>query len=161
VQCRAHDVAAVAVPGPALPAIADAGLLGAAKTILALWRTPEQLAAAPPWQGAAALVDVAGFSETGLLVSRRGPDGLPRIIAPAAAPAGLVAVGGYRFRAEEIDAAVAATDQSAIIAALPHALLGQRLAGSAPYPADVSAALQARGINALIAGAFRVRGKAA
>jgi acyl-CoA synthetase (AMP-forming)/AMP-acid ligase II len=160
-QCRAHEVSTVVLPGPALPAMADAGLLNAAKTILALWRTPEQLAAAPPWQGSAAPVDVAGFSETGLLAFRRAPDGLPRPSLTTAAPSGPIAVGGYRFRTEEIDAAVAAADQSAIIAALPHALLGQRLAGSAPYPADVAAALQARGVNALIAGAFRPRGKAA
>ncbi len=158
-QCRAHEVATVVLPGPALPAMADAGLLNTAKTILALWRTPEQLAASPPWQGSAALVDVAGFSETGLLAFRRGLDGLPRPSLTTAAPAGLIAVGGYRFRADEVDAAVTAADQSAIIAALPHALLGQRLAGSAPYPADVAAALQARGVNALIAGAFRPRGK--
>lgn len=159
-QCRAHEVGTVVVPGPASPAMADAGLLDTAKTILALWRTPEQLAAAPPWQRGTGLIDVAGFSETGLLAFRRGPDGLPRSTLTAA-PAGLIAVGGYRFRAEEIDAAVAAADQSAIIAALPHALLGQRLAGSAPYPADVAAGLQARGVDALIAGAFRARGKAA
>jgi len=160
-QCRAHEVAAVILPGSALPAMADASLLNAAKTILALWRTPDQLATSPPWQGSAALVDVAGFSETGLLTIRRGSDGLPRSSLTTAAPAGVIAVGGYRFRAEEIDAAVAAADQSAIIAALPHALLGQRLAGNALYPADVAAALQARGVNALIAGAFRPRGKAA
>jgi acyl-CoA synthetase (AMP-forming)/AMP-acid ligase II len=160
-QCRTHEVATVVLPGPALPATADAGLLDAATTILALWRTPEQLAAASPRQGSAALLDVAGFSETGLLAFRRGADGLPRTTLTTASPASPIAVGGYRFRAEEIDAAVAAADQSTIIAALPHVLLGQRLAGSAPYPADVAAALQARGVNALIAGAFRPRGKAA
>jgi acyl-CoA synthetase (AMP-forming)/AMP-acid ligase II len=160
-QCRAHEVAAVILPGSALPAMADASLLDAVKTILALWRTPDQLATSPPWQGSAALVDVAGFSETGLLAFRRGADGLPRTTLTTTASAGAIAVGGYRFRAEEVDVAVAAADQSAIIAALPHALLGQRLAGSAPYPADVAAALQARGVNALIAGAFRPRGKAA
>ena len=160
-QCRAHEVSTVVLPGPTLRAMADASLLNTAQTILALWRAPDQLAADPPWQGNAALLDVAGFSETGLLAFRRGPDGLPRTTLTAAANAGLITVGGYRFRAEEIGAAVAATDEAAIIAALPHALLGQRLAGSSPYPADVAAALQARGVNALIAGAFRPRGKAA
>jgi acyl-CoA synthetase (AMP-forming)/AMP-acid ligase II len=159
-QFRAHDAAIVVLPGPALPAIADTGLLNQAKIVLALWRVPEQLTAAAPWQGDATLVDIASFSETDLLAARRGPDGMPALI-PDDAADGLVAVGFYRFRQDDIDAAVAAVDQDAIIAALPDVLLGQRLAGSAPTPADIAAQLQERGVHALIAGAFRLRSKAA
>ncbi len=202
------------------------------KTILALWRAPERLAAAAPWRGDAALVDIASFGEVGLLPARRGPDGMPApiplgaIAAPRGAagsgrgdrdhaqrsrhagaarsdgagaglsarrrarrdaasradgfvdtgfacrlerdtgtlavtgpPAGITAIGGYRFRQREIDAVVAGADPAAIIAALPDALLGQRLAGSARDRAATAAELQARGVNPLIAGAFRPRGQ--
>jgi hypothetical protein len=54
---------------------------------------------------------------------------------------------------------LAAADPTAVIAALPDALLGQRLAGSAPNRVATTAQLQTRGVNALIAGAFRPRGK--
>jgi non-ribosomal peptide synthetase component F len=162
-QVRTHDISAVVLPGPTLAALADAGLLGAQiKTIFALWRAPERLAAALPWQGDAALVDIVSIGETGLLPARRGPDGLP---APPphdafAAPAGLTTVGGYRFRQSEVDAAVAGIDPDAVIVALPDAHLGQRLAGSARDGAAIAAELQARSVNPLIAGAFRPRGNA-
>ena len=233
-QSRAHTPGVVVVPGPALTPLVDAGLLGGQiKKILALWRAPEQLAAAAPWQRDAALIDVAAFGEVGLLPGLRGPDGLPvplpngAIAAPrgitgaravgqtmrskagtlalrgpmvpvqafppggeqgdeanfapdgfrdtgfacrvehdttlvlTAPPAGIAAVGYYRFRQSEVDAAVAEADPAAVIVALPDAQLGQRLAGSAREAGATAAGLQARGVNALIAGAFRPRGKAA
>ena len=233
-QCRIHDGATVVLPGPALAPLTAAGLLGQPiKMILALWRAPEQLAAATPWPGDAALVDIASFGETGLLPARRGADRMPapiphgavavprgaagaatviettrtksgtlglrgpmvpaQIFPPAAAPAGaprtapdgivdtgfpcrldpatrtlaltgppagITAVGFYRFREREIDAVVAAADPAAVVAALPDAALGHRLAGSAREQAATAAELQARGVNSLIAGAFRPRGKA-
>ncbi len=232
-QTRSHDPRAVVLPGPALTPLADAGLLDRPiKTILALWRAPEQLAVAVPWQRDAALVDIASFGEIGLLAARRGADempapiphgviaaprGVPGAIAVAetirsetgtlalrgpmvpahafppgavpsgtaratldgyrdtgfacwlapetgtldltAPPAGIAAVGYYRFRQHEVYAAVADVDPAVVVAALPDGLLGQRLAASAK-PATASE-LQARGVNALIAGAFRPRGKAA
>ena len=85
---------AVVLPGPALTPLADAGLLdGQIKTILALWRAPEQLAGAAPWQRDAALVDIASFGEIGLLPARRGSDGMAAPI-----PHGAIAVprGGAR-----------------------------------------------------------------
>jgi hypothetical protein len=231
-QCRTHAVATVVLPGPALMRLADAGLLGQPiKTILALWRAPEQLAGAKPWHGDAAMVDIASFGETGLLPARRGSEcmpapiphgaiGAPRGAAGAAIetmrtksgtlalrgpmvpaqafplgaapggeagtapdgfvdtrfpcrldratgaltitgpPAGITSVGGYRFRQRELDSVVAAADPGAFIAALPDAALGHRLAGSARNPAATAAKLQAGGVNALIAGAFRPRSKA-
>jgi hypothetical protein len=75
-QAREQD--AIVLPGPAVSALSQAGLLGgAAKTILALWRSPEQLASAPAWRGNPALIDVASFGEIALLAARRGSDGLP------------------------------------------------------------------------------------
>src|ERR1019366_1626383 len=109
-QSRAHEPCSVVLPGPALTLLADAGLFGGhIKNILALWRAPEQLASAVPLQRDAALVDIASFDETGLLPARRGPDGLPAPIPHGAfvAPAGITAVGGYRFRQREVDTVVA------------------------------------------------------
>ena len=109
------------------------------------------------------LVDIASIGETGLLPARRGPDGLPAPIPHGAfaAPAGITAVGGYRFRQREVDAVVAGADPAAVIVALPDAHLGQRFAGSAQDGATLAAKLQTRGVNSLIAGAFRPRGNAA
>jgi non-ribosomal peptide synthetase component F len=163
-QSRAHEPCSVVLPGPALAPLADAGLLGGyIKNILALWRAPEQLAAAVPWQRDAALVDIASFDETGLLPARRGPDGLPAPIPHGAfvAPAGITTVGGYRFCQREVDAVVAGADPAAVIVALPDAHLGQRFAGSAQDGAALAAKLQARGVNSLIAAAFLPRGNAA
>ncbi len=232
-QVRGHYPATVVLPGSALTPLADAGLLDRPiKTILALWRAPEQLAVAAPWRHDTALVDIASFGEVGLLAARRGSDEMPApiphgiIVSPrgvpgaiavaetassetgtlalrgsmvpvhafppgavpngtgratpdgyrdtgfacrvepatgtlviSAPPARIAAVGYYRFRQHEVYAAVAAADPGAVIATLPDALLGQRLAAGAK-PAT-AAGLQARGVNALIAGAFRPRGKAA
>jgi hypothetical protein len=163
-QNRAHEPCTVVLSGPALAPLADAGLLGGyIKNILALWRAPEQLAAAVPWQRDAALVDIASFDETGLLPARRGPDGLPAPIPHGAfvAPAGITTVGGYRFCQREVDAVVAGADPAAVIVALPDAHLGQRFAGSAQDGAALAAKLQARGVNSLIAAAFLPRGNAA
>jgi non-ribosomal peptide synthetase component F len=163
-QSRAHEPCSVVLPGPALTLLADAGLLGGhIKNILALWRAPEQLASAVPWQRDAALVDIASFDETGLLPARRGPDGLPAPIPHGAfvAPAGITTVGGYRFCQREVDAVVAGADPAAVIVALPDAHLGQRFAGSAQDGAALAAKLQARGVNLLIAAAFLPRGNAA
>ena len=163
-QSRAHEPCSVVLPGPALAPLADAGLFGGyIKNILALWRAPEELAAAVPWQRDAALVDIASFDETGLLPARRGPDGLPAPIPHGAfvAPAGITTVGGYRFRQREVDAVVAGANPAAVIVALPDAHLGQRFAGSAQDGAALAAKLQARGVNSLIAAAFRPRGNAA
>ena len=163
-QSRAHEPCSVVLPGPALAPLADAGLLGGyIKNILALWRAPEQLAAAVPWQRDAALVDIASFDETGLLPARRGPDGLPAPIPHGAfvAPAGITTVGGYRFCQREVDAVMAGADPAAVIVALPDAHLGQRFAGSAQDGAALAAKLQARGVNSLIAAAFLPRGNAA
>lgn len=65
----------VVLPAPAIPAIADAGLLYDEQTIFALWRAPERLAAAKAWRARSALVDVASFGEVGLIAARRGMNG--------------------------------------------------------------------------------------
>ncbi|HEX5213489.1 MAG TPA: class I adenylate-forming enzyme family protein [Pseudolabrys sp.] len=234
-QTRALQPAAVVLPAPALTPLTQAGLLDEpVKTILGLWRAPEQIAGAASWQGNAVLIDVASFGEIGLLPARRGSDGrpaplplglvavphgsaetvavaettrnktgtlmlrgpmvptrpFPPIVEPGgedrfapdgfvdtgygckisreagaftltAPPSGITAVGFYRFRQSEVDAVVATADPSAVIVALPDAHLGQRLAGRARDGAAIAAELEAYGVNALVAGAFRLRGIAA
>ena len=159
-QARAQQPSAVVLPGPALAPLAEAGLLDApVQTIFALWRATERLSGAPPWRHTAVLVDVACAGETVLHAARRGSDGSPAP-SPPDATAGLTTVGGYRLHQREVEAVVAAVDPAAVIAALPDALLGLRLAGSAADPGAVAAELAARGVNPLIAGAFRPRQKA-
>jgi hypothetical protein len=231
-QAREHDGGTVVLPGPALRALTKANSQCRPASIVALWRAPERLAAETRWNGAAALIDVASFGETGLIAAARGDDRMPAPIpagmigaphgsagavmvvetmrspagtlvlrgpmVPAAAfppgaetateprpavdglgfadtgypcrfdrdssifvvtapPGGITSVGGYRLHQVAVDAAVAGIDRAATIVALPDAVLGQRLAGSAEGRDAVIKAVQARGCNALIAAAFEPR----
>jgi hypothetical protein len=75
---QAQDQDMVVVPGPALTALSQAAMLGgASQSVVALWRSPEQLISTPIWRGTPALVDVASFGEIALLAARRGNYGLP------------------------------------------------------------------------------------
>lgn len=65
------------VPGPAVGPLAEAGRLGSVKSLVALWRSPEQLGTPGRWAGQARLVDVSAFGELGLIAAARGADGLP------------------------------------------------------------------------------------
>lgn len=98
--------------------------------------------------------DAAGFVDTGFGCRHDRDSGRLIVNAP---PAGISAVGGYRFRQNEVDWLVAKVDLDATIVALPDAMLGQRFAGGSPDRAVTGAELQARGANPLIAGAFRAR----
>ena len=66
---------------------------------------------------------------------------------------GMISIGGYRIASHDIDQ-VGATSPSGPASALPHGLLGQRLAGSSPEQNELQAELLAGGLNALIVGAF-------
>jgi hypothetical protein len=99
-------------------------------------------------------VDAAGFVDTGYACYRERDGNTFAISAP---PGGIAAIGGYRFRQHEVDAAVAKADAAATIIALPDAILGARLAGSAPDGEKIRSTLQGQGLNPLIAGAFRAR----
>lgn len=100
-------------------------------------------------------IDDQGFADTGYPC--RVENGRIVLISP---PAGVTCVGGYRLHQTSFDSAVAAIDTGATIVALPDAVLGQRLAGSTNDSDAMMAEMQARGLNALIAGAF-ARQKAA
>ena len=156
-QSHALGECNMVLPGPLLPMLDDAGLLDAdAKTIIALWRAPGRLADAPAWQGEASLVDVTSLGETGLVAMRRTADGKPAPVT-GGANGGMVDVGGYRFRQPALDAEVASVDPEATILVLPNALAGERLIGTAADPGAVRLALEQRGANPLISGAFRAR----
>ena len=72
-------------------------------------------------------------------------------------PPGMVSIGGYRFLMRDLQDAIAAVDETATLAALPDAMTGYRLVGSAADPAAIRAALADRGANALLINAFRER----
>ena len=143
------------LPGPALPALA--GRIAASNGTVALWRGPFGAAAEVAVTN---VVDAVCLDETTLTVRARDGQGLPDaavVAAAAKATADGIAVGAYRFSRHALDAQVAAVDAGAMIAALPDALIGQRLAGRASDGARMAAELTARGLNPLIANAFRDR----
>jgi hypothetical protein len=80
-QCRSDRCGTIVVPGPVAFRLADAGLLtrrNGAKTVLAAWRNPERLAAAPFWTDPAiAYVDVQAFGETAVVAGLRRWNGRP------------------------------------------------------------------------------------
>jgi AMP-binding enzyme len=82
---------AAVLPGPLLPRLADAGLLGgSAKTALAVWRAPERMRIGAAWLGAARVIDVPVFGEVGLLALPRERDDAPaELPSTSAAPASL------------------------------------------------------------------------
>lgn len=112
----------------------------------------------PPGADSAGLPHIAaaddGFVDTGFACRA---DSGGRTLTVSGPPAGFAGIGGYRIRQNAVEALVAEADQAATIIAVPDALLGQRLAASSRDRAAVQADLQARGVNPLIAGAFRAR----
>jgi non-ribosomal peptide synthetase component E (peptide arylation enzyme) len=72
---------------------------------------------------------------------------------------GMVGIGGYRIAGHDLDQ-VAAMTPFGIVSALPHSLLGQRLAGTSAEQSEVQAELETRGFNALVTRAFAHRSAA-
>jgi hypothetical protein len=72
-------------------------------------------------------------------------------------PAGIMAVGGYRFLSGELQEWARRLGQGALLTALPDRLSGHRLAGRAHDNARARAALNALGLNPLMVEAFRDR----
>ena len=80
-QCGALGNGRVMLPAAAVAPISEAGLLTSAKqTAVALWRAPERMAGARPWESPSVLVDVASFGEIGVLAAHRGANRLPAAI---------------------------------------------------------------------------------
>jgi hypothetical protein len=97
-QCGALESATIVLPGAALAALAQAGVLDAASNVVGLWRAPERLATCDAWTGAATLTDVCSFGEIGMIAARRGDDGLPAPI-PHGSPHSTLVVETLRTNA--------------------------------------------------------------
>jgi hypothetical protein len=74
-----------------------------------------------------------------------------------APPPGIMAVGGYRFLAHDLQEWAKRLGQGALLTALPDRLSGHRLAGRAQDNARAREALSELGLNPLMAEAFRDR----
>lgn len=95
-----------------------------------------------------------GHTDTGYPCRMFADDDALVVTAP---PAGLVAVGGYRFAMPDLQHMVRGIDGHSVLAALPHALSGHRLAGHATDPVTMRDMLDAMGINPLLTAAFQER----
>ena len=80
-----------------------------------------------------------------------------RTLAITGAPPAIVNVGGYRFPLHDLQETLGRLDSGATLATLPDALLGQRLVGKATDSYAVQAALNAAGLNPIVAEAFHDR----
>jgi AMP-binding enzyme len=83
-QCEQDHCDTIALPGPLIPLIAEAGLLRTPtlKNVVALWRAPERLGKAEPWNNPdIELIDMMAFGELALLGVPRNADGRTRPIA--------------------------------------------------------------------------------
>ncbi|WFU13548.1 class I adenylate-forming enzyme family protein [Bradyrhizobium sp. CB3481] len=78
-----------------------------------------------------------------------------------APPSGVMAVGGYRFLAQDLQEWARRLGQGALLTALPDRLSGHRLAGRALDNARARDALTELGLNPLMVEAFRDRSSAA
>lgn len=74
-----------------------------------------------------------------------------------APPPGILAVGGYRFQADDLQAWAKRLGDGAMLTALPDRLSGHRLAGRANDNARARSALAELGLNPLMVEAFRDR----
>src|SRR4029078_11158070 len=87
-QRDATDFEVMTLPAAALPAMAQAGLLGGeACALVALWRAPERMMTAAPYENVPTVIDVSSFGETGIVAARRGANGPPLAI-----PHGVISV---------------------------------------------------------------------
>ena len=82
-------------------------------------------------------------------------------IAITAPPSGIMAVGGYRFLAQDLQEWGKRLGHGAMLTALPDRLSGHRLAGRAQDNARARDALSELGLNPLMVEAFRDRSSAA
>lgn len=103
-------------------------------------------------------IDQTGLVDTGYYCR---VDSLSKAMVVVGPPAGIVSVGGYRFSLNEIKEAVGRIDGSAKLAALPDPVIGRRLIGNAERRDMMEAALNAVGVNPIVAAAFRNRSERA
>lgn len=96
----------------------------------------------------------ATYVDTGYAARLDRTSGAICITAP---PPGIMAVGGYRFQADELQAWAKRLGDGAMLTALPDKLSGHRLAGRANDNARARGALAELGLNPLMVEAFRDR----
>ncbi|MGB8402046.1 AMP-binding protein [Bradyrhizobium sp.] len=97
------------------------------------------------------------FVDTGYAARLDRATGAINITAP---PSGIMAVGGYRFLAQDLQEWSRRLGQGALLTALPDRLSGHRLAGRAQDNARAREALAELGLNPLMVEAFRDRANA-
>jgi AMP-binding enzyme len=157
--CRADDgVPAPITPGPYGAPRAVTGSSIAGETFL----TPKgTLALRGPMIAAAAYAPDSPPSDspcdhvdTGYAARIDRATGAIYITAP---PAGIMAVGGYRFRSQDLQEWAKRLGQGALLTALPDRLSGYRLAGRAQDNPRAREALGELGLNPLMVEAFRDR----
>jgi hypothetical protein len=159
--CRADDGAPIAIlPGPQrAPRDADdasiAGeILLTPKATLAL-RGPMIPVAAYALSGNSLVAQPPlDHVDTGYAARLDRATGALCITAP---PPGIIAVGGYRFRAHDLQEWAKRLGQGALLTALPDRLSGHRLAGRAEDNARAREAFLELGLNPLMSEAFRDR----
>jgi AMP-binding enzyme len=98
------------------------------------------------------------YVDTGYAARADRASGAIHITAP---PSGIMAVGGYRFLAQDLQEWAKRLGQGALLTALPDRMSGHRLAGRAPDNSRAREALSELGLNPLMVEAFRDRSGAA
>jgi hypothetical protein len=137
------------VPIPLGPITAPRGQAGAQTVIEVERAATGMLALRGPMVAGAVAAD--RFADTGYPCRVRLDGASIEVAGP---PPGLVGFGGCRFPMNDLSALVSRIDPEGILVALPDALAGHRLAGSAPDRNTVRTALLDIGANPLLVAAF-------
>jgi hypothetical protein len=113
--------------------------------------------APPPEPGTLMATPTPDYVDTGFAARLDRSTGAMCITAP---PAGVMAVGGYRFLADDLNEWAKRLGPNTMLTALPDRLSGYRLAGRATNNARARDALTELGLNPLMVEAFRDRATA-
>jgi hypothetical protein len=116
--------------------------------------TPAAYAPPPPPSDSLVAQPPRDFADTDYAARLDRSTGAICITAP---PSGIMAVGGYRFLAHDLQEWARRLGQGALLTALPDRLSGHRLAGRAQDNARAREALGELGLNPLMVEAFRDR----
>jgi hypothetical protein len=116
--------------------------------------TPAAYAPEPPPSDSLVAQPPRDYVDTGYAARLDRTTGAICITAP---PSGTMAVGGYRFLAQDLQEWARRLGQGALLTALPDRLSGHRLAGRAQDNGRARAALAELGLNPLMVEAFRDR----
>jgi hypothetical protein len=116
--------------------------------------TPAAYAPPPPSDDSLVAQPPRDFVDTDYAARLDRSTGAICITAP---PTGIMAVGGYRFLSQDLQAWAKRLGQGALLTALPDRLSGHRLAGRAQDNARAREAMTELGLNPLMVEAFRER----